>query len=93
MLISVSRVSIKRMGPQEGVPSDRTRGNTHKLTYRKFQLNTRKNYFTLRVMEHWNRMPRGVVQSASLGIFKTRLDNVLCSLLYVTLLHQGAWTR
>jgi len=41
----------------------------------------RKNFFTLRVMEPWNRLPRGVVESPSLEIFKTRLDEVLCSLL------------
>jgi len=61
--------------------------------HRKLHLNMKKNNFTLRVTEHWNRLPRGSVESPSLEIFKTRLEVVLCSLLWVTLLQQGCWTR
>ena len=63
------------------VPSNRTKGNRHKLKQRKSQLKTRKNFFILRVTEHWARLPREVKDSRSLEIFKIRLDAVLCSLL------------
>jgi len=63
------------------MPSNRTRDNGNKLKLRKFHLNMRKNFFTLRVAENWNRLPSDVVNSPSLEIFKSHLDVVLCSLL------------
>ncbi len=39
------------------------------------------NFFTVRVTEHWNRLPREVVESLSMEIVKTHLDTYLCNLL------------
>ncbi|KFQ15526.1 hypothetical protein N330_11646, partial [Leptosomus discolor] len=55
--------------------------NRHKLKHRKFHLNMRENFFTLRVSEHWNRLPREAVESPPLKIFKTCLDVILRDLL------------
>jgi len=61
------------------VPSDRTRGDGHRLEHGKFHLNVRKNFFTLRVTEHWNRLPREVIESP-LVILKSQLNAFLFNL-------------
>ncbi|KFV88449.1 hypothetical protein N308_06432, partial [Struthio camelus australis] len=55
--------------------------NGQKLNHRQFHLNLRKNFFTVRVTEHWNRLPRETEESPSLEIFKTRLDVILGNML------------
>ncbi|KFQ87900.1 hypothetical protein N337_08700, partial [Phoenicopterus ruber ruber] len=51
--------------------------NGHNLQHRRFPLNIREHFFTVRVTELWHRLPREAVESPSLEIFKSHLDVVL----------------
>ncbi|KFW76555.1 hypothetical protein N305_03681, partial [Manacus vitellinus] len=54
--------------------------NGFKLKEGRFKLDIRKKFFTLRVIRHWNRLPREVMDAPSLKTFKARLDRALSNL-------------
>ncbi|KFP21902.1 hypothetical protein Z169_16064, partial [Egretta garzetta] len=54
--------------------------NGFKLKEGRFRLDRMKKFFTLRVVGHWNRLPREVVDAPSLEVFKARLDGALSNL-------------
>jgi len=60
--------------------SNRTRGNGFKLKEGRFRLDIRKKFFTMKMVKHWNRLPREV---APLETFKVRLDGALSNLIWL----------
>ncbi|KFM10871.1 hypothetical protein AS27_13808, partial [Aptenodytes forsteri] len=46
----------------------------------RFRLDIRRKLFMMRVVRHWNRLPREIVDAPSLGMFKVRLDGALSNL-------------
>lgn len=75
------------------VPVTGPENSGHKLKHRRFLLNIRKNFFTLRVTVHGHRLPREMVEFTPLDIVKSHPHMVLGSQLCVALCEQEGWTR
>ncbi|KFR08250.1 hypothetical protein N306_06479, partial [Opisthocomus hoazin] len=54
--------------------------NGCKLKEGRFRLDIRKRFFTMRVVKHWNRLPKEAVAAPSLAVLKARLDGALSNL-------------
>ncbi|KFV60858.1 hypothetical protein N341_04152, partial [Tyto alba] len=54
--------------------------NGFKLKEGRLRLDIGKKFFTIRVLKHWNELPREVVDAPSLETFKARLDRALSDL-------------
>jgi len=75
---------------------DRTRTNGLKLQQGRFRLDIRKKFLTVSVVEHWNKLPREVVESPPVEILKSRLDKCLSGMVWAVFgpaMRAGDWTR
>ena len=64
------------------VDSNRTRGSSLKLRQERFRLDIRRKFSTQRLVTHWKRLPKEVVDAPSLEALKARLDVALGSLIW-----------
>jgi len=69
------------------------RDNGYKSPLRRFQLDTRGKFFTMRAISHWNNLPKEQVYFPKLHTFKIWLDIVLGHLVPDHAFAKKGWTR
>lgn len=62
--------------------SDRTRDNSFKHKEGRFRIDIRNKFFTMRMLRHWNRMPREAMDATSLEVFSVGLERALSNLFW-----------
>jgi len=69
-----------RENPISRACCDRTMSKDFRLREGRFRLDISKIFFTMKVVNHWNTLPREVVEAPSFETFKARLDGALSNL-------------
>ena len=65
------RISFSSMFTLSSVTA--TRGHTAKIAKNRCRLELRRHFFSVRVIDRWNRLPQDIIDSASLNVFKSGL--------------------
>ena len=54
-----------------------TRGHFYKLSKQRCKGERRRNFFTQRVINYWNKLPQEVIEADSVNSFKNKLDKLV----------------
>ena len=76
------RVDINKQKFFQDPPSTVTRGHSLKIAKPQAQSRVRRNFWSVRAVNDWNRLPESVVSSATTNLFKNRLDEHWAEYLY-----------
>lgn len=79
------RRKLQRQWSQTSVvPDGTTKGNSHRLQPGRLQLEIRRNFFTLRVLQHWNKLSRDKGDPSSVETFKAWPEKPAAALTRIT---------
>ncbi|MGH0170768.1 UNVERIFIED_CONTAM: hypothetical protein FKN15_061067 [Acipenser sinensis] len=78
LLVTMEKVTPQNIKKKE----TRTRGHKWRLDKGAFRTETRRHFFTQRIVGVWNQLPSNVVEADTLGSFKKLLNEILGSISY-----------